>query len=303
MEKFKIKIFKLLRKKAIKVVTNNLGDIVETKDNIFCYVKKSKLKKDRYNYRIYCNVMDKNNKEICNKYNINKKIIYVFKDLNFDKKVYINGYDNCEILIDNCDFNFNLDLSVNGKCILKNSKINCIGFLSVGSKELILEDLNLENYFKCSDDKLDIIICSDDKLTIKNSNIGKIYDKTKAYLNSNNLSLLNSKISGDDVKLEGKNIFMDQDSLINGRIVNIKSQEYNQLNLMSSEITINSENINCFDNLIYVKKPKDDLVKKRLHLIDTLKLIKEQCEIESNNKIIEIDEILKNKPISKLLKK
>ena len=129
----------LVRNLIIMDITGNLGKIVEDEDKITCYVKKSRCKKERYHYTIACRGISKKNKELAKKYNINKPICYVLDGLEFkEDRVYIFGYNNCEVIIKNCTFDFNiyLNISINGKCTIENTIIKPYQRISIYAKEL-----------------------------------------------------------------------------------------------------------------------------------------------------------------------
>lgn len=173
-------LFNILRNHVKKTVTGDLGKVVEEDNFLITYVSKNKFEEDKYNYHIYCNVMNKNNKELSNVYKLNKPRKYVFNNLEFNKIAHIYGYDNCEIIFKNYRFNSRLTLKVNGRCTLENSTIkNISGYLSISAKELLLKDMNIDNYF--SSQELKIKIMGDNKLSIINSKIGKFEEKNSKF--------------------------------------------------------------------------------------------------------------------------
>ena len=86
----------------------------------------------------------------------------------------------------------------------------------------------------------------------------------------------------------------------------------NEANIHSNNISgllIDAKTLNCNDIIIdhnekiLINKEITPLSKNRDKLIETLKLIKDKCESLNNEEINRITTKIKNKPISKVLKK
>lgn len=135
-------------------ITNNLGKVEEFDDKLVCYVDDRYKEKncfkasDSTKYFFPCGVLEKNI-NLAKKYNLNKKIIYIIKDKCFDYEVNVYGYDNCEIIFDNCKFNYGLCTQLYDKCIIKNSEINQFGHTSLKANEIIIDKCKILNNNYC----------------------------------------------------------------------------------------------------------------------------------------------------------
>jgi len=298
----------LVRKLIIIDITGNLGKIVEDEDKIICYIKKSRCKKEIYHYTIACKGISKKNKALSKKYNINKPICYVIDGLEFKKDgVYIFGYNDCEVIIKNCTFDINLHLyiNINGKCTIENTMINPYQRLSIYAKELIIKDMDINNPFKYVIDNLCIFLGADKKLEINNSFIGKIKEKTNISLyGTKQIEIYNSKISGEVVECKTQKLISGKKSTIEGnKKVDLKINDFYQINIISPTINYNGNIINNKNKSITLNKIKDKLKLKRFELIELLKEIKSECEITNREKIEEYSTNLNKEAIIKVLKK
>lgn len=302
------KLSNFIRKLIIKDITGNLGKIVEDKDKITCYVKKNRCKKERYHYTIACRGISKKNKELAKKYHIDKPICYVLDGLVFKEDgVYIFGYNNCEVIIKNCTFDFNIDLhtSINGKCTIENTIINPYQRLSIYAKELIIKDMDIKNPLKYSSTNLDINLGADNKLEINNSFIGKVKEKTNVNLYcKNQIEIYNSKIAGEVVECKSQKLQSGKKSIIEGnKKVELKINDLSQTNIISPIIDYNGNIIDNKNKPITLKTTKDQLKIKRFELINLLKEIKSECEKTNKEKIDEYSTNLNKEEIIKVLKK
>lgn len=301
----KKKILNILRNYLKIQLTGNLGKVVEDENKIICYVSKRKCKYKNFSYTVPCFGINERNKKVAKMYKLDKPICYVIDGLEFKKEVYILGYDNCEIIIKNCKFNFNLGIQVNGKCTLKNTFIIPHHILSVNAKELVIEDIDIINQLKYAGVDLHIILAGDKKLDIINSSIGREKEKTKvSIISADQLNLVNSKIVGDIVKCDAKRILANNNSsLVASDKVILKTNDFQQINITSPTIICNDNIFNNKKQSITLEKLVDPLKIKRVELIELLKKIKYECEKNNTKKINRYRNKLNNKPISKVLKK
>ena len=297
-----------VRNLIIMDITGNLGKIIEDEDKITCYVKKNRCKKERYHYTIACRGISIKNKELAKKYHINKPICYVLDGLEFKKNgIYILGYNNCEVIIKNCTFDFNicLNISINGKCTIENTIIKPYQRLSIYAKELIIKNMDINNPLKYSSVNLDISLGADNKLEINNSFIGKIKEKTNVNLYcENQIEIYNSKIAGEVVECESQKLISGKKSTIEGnKKVDLKTNKLYQINIISPTIDYNGNIIDNKNKPITLKTTKDQLKLKRFELITLLKEIKSECDKSNKEKIDEYSENLNKEEIIKVLKK
>ena len=304
MNKMRDKIYNFLRLIALKKITNNLGKVVETEDKIICYVKKSKCKNERYQFTIPCKGYRKQNKDLAEAYGINKPICYVIENIEVkNKRVFIFGYDNVEVIIRNCTFLFDLYGHINGKCTLENSFVRAFSLFNFGANELTINNMNITNPFSISS-ALRIALGGEEKLEINNSTIGKTKQKTDVYLIAKDNMLINgSSIGGDKVEIKAKKVKGDDSSTIKAsEQLKIDSEEYSELNVDSTNVKVNDKKISTdkTEYTLSVITDKTDL--QRARLINTLRKIKENCE-ENKKILLELYELeLDEQSIHKLSK-
>ena len=142
MKKLTYNIYRNLFKKTI---TSHLGKVVETEDKIICFVDKNKVKKESGTYSFPCFRIGNNSlKEDALKLNLDKPTCYIIDGFNFDKHlIYIFGYDNCEVIIRNCNFK-NVVVHINGKVTLDNVGIKSI-FKNTSISADDFTDINIDS--------------------------------------------------------------------------------------------------------------------------------------------------------------
>lgn len=306
MIKAKEFLLKNIRNYVKLEITNNLGEVKEFDDKLVCYVDDRYKEKNCFKasestkYFFHCGVLEKNI-NLAKKYNLNKKIIYIIKDKCFDYEVNVYGYDNCEIIFDNCKFNYGLCTQLNDKCIIKNSEINQFGYTSLNANEIIIDNCKIlnNNYFA---NNLTIIA---ERTQINNSLIGVLSKQLILTIKSlDDLILNNSSILGDKIELHSKRILSNKISNINAiDYVRINSNDYQNLNVKGKKININSATISNYDGIICLNKEKNTLSLKRIELINLLQKIKEKSESKIAEEVHNYEFKLKNTKIDKILTK
>ena len=287
-------------------ITNNLGKVEEFDDKLVCYVDDRYKEKNCFKasentkYFFHCGVLEKNI-NLAKKCNLNKKIIYIIKDKCFDYEVNVYGYDNCEIIFDNCKFNYGLCTQFYDKCIIKNSEINQFGHTSLKANEIIIDKCKIlnNNYFT---NNLTIIA---KKMQINNSSVGFLSKRLILSIEVlDDLILNNSCLLANKIELHSKRIVSNKLSNINA-IDNIKinSNDYQNLNVNCKEININSATISNYDRTICLNKEKNTLNLKRIELLNLLQKIKEKSEDKIAEEIHNYELKLKNTKIDKILTK
>lgn len=281
MNKFKKALYDVTRIYAKNYLTGNLGKVVEDDEKITCYVEKSKVKKKDHNYTIACFGIgeDEDRKKIAKAYKLDKPICYVIDGLELKKhKVYIFGYNDCEVIIKNCSFGLDLCVHVNGKCTLDNTDINTFSYLSISAN-----------------DKIDVI----------DSNVGNKKKNIKvSFAATNGLNITNSNINGKEVECESSVINVNESSSLTATDkVDLKTNDFNPININAPIIVLNGEKIANEKETVVFKKITDPLLLKRLELVNLLKRVKNECESINSEKVSEYKEELDVKPISKVLKK
>lgn len=304
----KQKIFNLIRKYVLIYLTGNLGIIKETDDKIICYVKKNVGKLDISGKTIACFGIASENQELANVYHINKPVCYVFEGIEFNKQhMYIFGYNNCEVIVKDCKFKYGLTIHVNGTCILDN---NCIiplhNGINISADNLIIKNINIDNKFKPAIlGKQNIMIGATKDLDIIETNIGAINENLNiSIFSSDKMNVINSKIAGNVVKCGAIDFQINENSeIIASSMIDIKAKQFDKINIKSPKIFYNEQEIISEKEKITLRKIKSPLELKIKELIDTLKIIKEECERTNSEDIKTYKSSLNNKSISRVLKK
>lgn len=307
MNKFKKALYDVTRIYAKKYLTGNLGKVVEDDEKITCYVKKSKVKKKDHNYTIACFGIREyeDRKKIAKAYKLDKPICYVIDGLELKKhKVYLFGYNDCEVIIKNCSFGLDLCVHVNGKCTLDNTDINTFSYLSISANELVIKNMSSDQIEVISP-KSHIGFVANDKIDVIDSNVGNKKKNIKvSFAATNGLNITNSNITGKEVECESSVINVDESSSLTATDkVDLKTNDFNPININAPIIVLNGEEIANEKKTVVFKKITDPLLLKRLELVNLLKRVKKECESINSEKVSEYKEELDVQPISKVLKK
>ncbi len=305
MNKFKKTLYNITRPFAKKYLTGHLGKVVEDDEKITCYVKKKKVKKKGYSCVIVCRGIGKEKeKKIAKAYNLDKPICYVIDGLESKYGVNIYGCSNCEIIIKNCNFMFNVFISVDGKCTLDNTNIQIFSNLSISADELIIKNTSLEQINEISyESNIRVGACK--KVEMVNSNIGsQKKDINVSFIATNELNIVNSNIVGKEIECKSTTINADEKSSLTAiDKVNLQTDNFNSININAPTIVLNGEEITNEKKSVVLQKITDPLALKRLELVNLLKDIKTQCERINSEKVFEYQEELNVQPVSKVLKK
>lgn len=234
------------------------------------------------------------------KSNLNKPILYVIENINFDKHVLIFGYNNCEVIIKNCNFEYGAYVWINGKCTIEDSSIKeFLSYLSIGADDLTIKNINLKNFGS------NVGFYADNVINIIDSNIGSKKEKTNISIMAvNGINLANSKIEGSKINCKTKYIESDKNStLIATDNLDLNRDNFNQLNIESPFITYNGKSLINNRRKIVLYKNDSPLRMKRLEFLEVLKKLKNKCALLNNRKIEETKKELDNQAIVKILKK
>lgn len=283
------------RKEALKLITNNVGKVVETDDEIICYVKQSSLK-DGVIFLYSCNSIK--NIDVARKFNINKPIRYVFDGL----KCYcsIEGYSsdvNAEFI--NCKLGCFDDVSIAGDCKIEHCDFyGTPSFCNIHANNLFLSSSTIKGfaYYK-------FYISVTNQLTLNDINFeGISYYRVKdLYFSSNSILFENTNVYCTNVSIDAKKIIAVNSNITAKGSAIITSDEISNLVVDSPVIACN--NTNFYGGKLNINKKVTPLSKKRDELIQVLKKIKTKCD--ASNKI-ETDTFAKevnHKPVSKVLKR
>ncbi len=305
MNLFKEIIYDIKRNYVKNYLTDNLGEVVEDNEKITCYVKKWKVKKQHYHYNINCYGIgkDEERKKTAKQYKLDKPICYVIDNLEFkNDEVCIFGYDDCEVIIKNCNFGLNLWVHVNGTCTLDNTHIQTFSYLSISADNLIIKNMSREN-IKVTDYESKINFGGNNKIDVIDSNIGNKERDINVFFGANNeLNFVNSDIVGKAIKCESKRITMDEKSSLTAtNEVVIKGKDFKQMSINAPTKVLNGEKIQTKNEAVVIKNTTNPLSVKRLELVNLLKKIKEECDNLNSEKLSRIEKEIITKPIGKIL--
>lgn len=298
------KIYALIRNDIKRKLTRNLGKVVEEEDKLICYVDKKKIKKTRYESTVYCYGIIEKNKDLADYYKQNKPIVYILDGIELkNKNIHIHGYDNCEVIIKNCKFDYSLYLSINGKCTLDNTTINTFLPLTIGANELVIKNMNITNQYKLAGKKLPIYIGATNKLEINNSTIGDFTSNVDISSN-NKLEVYNSSLIGETITCDAtKAIFGKKSTIKAKKETKLKIKDFSEINITSPTI-ISNGNLSITNNQpVILRKIIDSVKLKRIELIYLLKELKSKIDTKNKTELEEYQSKLNNKPIVKVLSK
>ena len=295
---------KIIRNMLLTIITNNLGKVEETEDKIICHVKKYKCKQNSYQFTIACHGQRKEYQELVEKYNLNKPIVYIIDNFEIkNKKVFIFGYNNPEIIIKNCAFLFELSGHINGNCTLEHTFVRTFSTFMFGANKLTLKNMSVTNPFSTSN-SLHIALGGEEKLEIINSTIGKEKQSTHVNLTAKDEIIINSSnIGGNTIEINTQSIKGDKDSKIKAsESIKINANEYSDLNIITNNANINGIEFDTKNQIITLKMMKDNEELQKAKLIDILRRIKENCEQRKKELLEEYSNKLEKQKIYKLTK-
>lgn len=296
-------------------ITGNLGEVIETEDKIICFIDKKGIKNKKHYFEISCSGISLKDKEKARKYNLNKPICYIFKDLEISNQIEIIGKNNCEIIIENCKFNGDkFYLNTYGRCSIVDTRIEQSGrenspTISINAGELLLKNTIIQND---SNIKLNNInIYADYKIEINNSIIDGNDSKVFITTCAGNLEIYKSKIKSLVIEIATNSLLSTRKSYLEASSwVSIISKTFNEISISSPEIVSNNS---TFENLttpvILKREPKEktqeraEKKQKRLELLRYLNNLKDTALDNIQNARLKVTQELSIKPITKVLSK
>ena len=282
----------MLRKLVMKKLTNNLGKVVEDDEKITCYVKKSKLKKEYYNYIIACFGVGENEEKVAEAYELNKPIRYVIDGIEFKKHgVNIFGYNNCEVIVRNCNFKFDVYIHVNGKCTLDNTRIKTFSHLLIGANDLIIKNIN-NDHIEVIGQKSNIGFGANNRFDIINSNIGNKKENINISFSAINvLNIDNSKIIGAKIDCEAPKIEIHNNAQLSAKkCVTINSGCFDPIDITSPVVKLNDNIINTQNKTVTLKQITDSKSLKRLELVNVLKIVRNKLKKQISDDVSQYEQ-------------
>lgn len=288
------------RKQALKSITGDMGSVVETENEIICYVTQNSIRlfklKETIIFLFGCN--DNKNIDIAKKFNINKPVRYVFEGLRCSCAIYGYASDvNVEFI--NCDFEYCMYIQLEGNCKIENCIFPGALNMNIYANNLVLSSSKINSMM------YDIFyIVAHNQLTLTDMNIKQDgYSKLKKfYLSSEDKILLeNSDVDCVDISIWTNGVTAVNSNINASGSATIESGEISNLVVDSPIIVCND--VNIYSGKININKKVTSLSKKREKLIQVLKEIETRCEISNKIEIDNFVEEVKNKQISRVLKR
>ena len=185
------------REELIKRITNNLGEIEETENEIICRVDISRVKNLEDKYSITCTGISDEYLVLVNEYGLNKKIVYVLDGVELNhKKIRILGIGKCDIIIRNSRINANaLDIMNNeGSITIEDTTINkLMAWSTLYANKMLIRNTNI---FSMSSGKtFRLCLAAFEYLGMSDSNI-EILNAMVEIAPENSLSIVDTKVTG-----------------------------------------------------------------------------------------------------------
>lgn len=304
-----IEMFYEIKRKAVKKkITGNLGFIIETEDKLICYVEKEKCRNDTYFdgnkvYYIDCTVPSCKDKELLEKYNLDKKIVYVLDGLTFNEKerVVINGVKACEIQIKNSKFKSSFSIFTPGNCFLKNTVIELLKrpSISINAGNLVIDRTNIQlvgNSNILFSLNNGVKLKARDTINIVDSNL---VEQTKLYIESNLTNISNSNLRGEDITLDSKTILFNNSLIETSGVTTLNVKEFNGLTIKTLVLSYNDKILIGGRELVCLKPIDEDLSNNRQALLLQLKEISEKLNFYNKGIVNCVEEKLNSSKVGK----
>lgn len=309
-----IEMFHEIKRKAVKKkITGNLGFVIETEDKLICYVRKEKcgIEISHSGYKIYhidCVDFREKYKELVEKYNLNKQIVYVLDGLTFNRNeiAEITGIENIGIEIKNCKFEFKFKVMTSGDCSLRNVIIEPIAGskIYIGAKNITMNNINiqhLDTFDVFAFDGFLLQLKAKNSIELKDLKVGEgILGETRLEVESNFINISNSTLRGKNIAIVAKNLQSENSLVATSGFTLLDVEEFNELNINSPLIEYNNRLFVYGGKTIYLKPIDKNLDINRRAILSQLRGIKANLE-EQNKKIGEaVVKKLNNQPVDKM---
>ena len=283
------------RKKALKIITSDLGRVEETDLAIYCYVDEDKFK-EKYNslgnvYNVSFHMPSAF--VLGDYYKVYKDIVYIFDGIKFDKSLSFAYSPNLQFY--NCRFTKCISIYGAKSVEFDGNKSDSKGFnFFVGDK---VEEVKFIR---------DHILSGFPNSISINSKALKIIDtdfrSDRPVIDVNSLIMDDSCIFGTDLlKINSDKIELSGNCCIYSPVeVRLNTKECNDFSsFKANEIIYNGYSFRCYGNFEYIDRLREER-QKLVDVLDTIKKKEEECQRIDAEKY---SEELKLKPLSKRLKK
>lgn len=290
IKKIKTKKMENDRLRALKNVTGNLGDVVEEENRIVCYVDKKVQGMKKIEL---FNVNSNRNLMLNKKYDFNKPIYYLLDSLDFDNGnvVELFGYDDVNVVINNC--NLNCYFNISGNCIIKNCTFTDSSWLSIYTKNLELGKCNI-------DFPMNIKVSATKEMYIYDMRINASRAFVTFY-SGNKILFDNTKVCSRKILNINSPYINSCDSYFTASRVNISSDKFNAMNIEALGIVCNESKVG--KGKMIVSKEVTSLSSERDRLIDVLKQAYNKCKSFNDKEIEDFSCSINSRPVSKVLKR
>ena len=225
------------RKLALRSITGNMGRVVEDEDEIICYVRQKKLKKDCI---ILKGCRNFNNENITRKYGIDKPIHYIFDGLECSSDIY--SYDGIKLDFRNCYFKYCSYISLVGDCEFENCTFASSLFYDIYADDITIKSSSISvlagynRFHVAAIYKLSLIDVD---------GIGGHFSKNRSVYFSSGKEILfkDTNIDCLDISIAAEKLVSINSNLRARRTANIESNEISGLVVDSPNIICNDINV------------------------------------------------------------
>lgn len=295
----------------------NYGKCEVHEEYIICFVDGDKIKRNSNGYVCYdlwLMGFSKFNENV-----VNKPVRYIFENVEFDKMIYINSYNDLEIVFKNCIFYNQIYINNANSIVFEDNKycsiykykggegfgISCrdvrdankIKFLN---DDLTVTSLNIKNRFQSDKSELINLNLSAREIIFDNCDISSVNlftVKSKRFvLNNTNIKSKESYIGSVNIVSNNCNIYAE-----NGIIVEVDNYDRSFFSDIESRYVVFNEAE--YENTGELKKEIDDLKEQRILLLNTFKNIYNKCNNNILDEIMRVSDKMNNESVKKILKK
>lgn len=274
------------------------GKVIEKEDKIIIYINQGKVYK--YNNKTFdCVAVDDL-----------KDVYYIFNNIFFGDETVIDGR-GAKLIFRNCTFNYLFKVLNANYVEIENNKYTFYGFMDKNYVDLTALEIMIKNNDftntslakKIDKPVVDINLVAD-KINVDNSILCSEFDGNINIM-ANKLYLNKSVINGPSIYLMADDLVTTKTIFVASKKIEVDNKKCNFMSSIKSPIVIyNGIMLNSSDSkIVEMNKKKEELLNARIKLINELRLIKEKVLMINNNNLLEIQERLNNKKISKVLKK
>lgn len=302
--------YNIERQKFMSRWISNIGDIKEEEERIICYVSKALLK----GLTITCYGMPTNEKckQSVEYYKLEKPVYYIFDGIEFNNVSFTSVFNNV-LVFRNCTFNSRVNFVDVNKVVLENNTYISTekdeyrpgSFLNGDIEELVIQNDNIKNHFKC------LGIETDFGVNIKAKRL-TILDSTISAENEGQIYIKAQEANFMDSTLEAFEIYLDLDTIA-----------YADSLLKSNQgIMIDNKNCNCdlemgfyhveapyvvYNGVEIIKEEKEEQEKEQDNLVEArIPLVQFFTNLQNKGNQKIVMQYLKtesDQPISRVLKK